>query len=400
MNGKHFLNDLALFGGKPLFDDLLHVGQLNFPKWQRFKDEMQGIFDRRFFTNNGPKVRELETKLAERLGIGHAICMTNGTIALMVAAKALGLTGEVIVPAFTFIATAQSLIWSGLDPVFCDVDPDTHNISAQLAEPLITDQTSAILGVHLWGRPCDISGLTSLTEKNGMRLFYDAAHAVGCSHKNHMIGNFGDIEVFSMHATKVLNASEGGFVTTNDDRLADIIRTIRNFHSTETFVKTPLRINAKMSEAQAVMGLLSLEDLPVNCEANRQRYYAFLRNLSGLPGLTLIRFNEEESNNFQYIVVDVDKKEAGLSRNDLVRLLEGENVIARRYFTPGAHRTPPFAKRYPQYLNKLAVTDSLSERLMQLPNGQAVILEDVEKMCAFIAFCLENATAISSRLAN
>jgi dTDP-4-amino-4,6-dideoxygalactose transaminase len=398
MSTKRSIKDIALFGAAPLFELPRHVGQLNLPEWDRFEAAMQGIFDRQFYTNHGPKVRELEERLASHLGVRHAICMTNGTTALMVAARALDLEGQVILPAFTFIATAQALIWAGLEPVFCDVDPVTHTISAEKASPLITQNTSAILGVHLWGRPCDIQGLESLAQDKGLRLFYDAAHAVGCSHKGRMIGNFGEVEVFSMHATKVLNAAEGGFATTNDDLIADKLRTIRNFHTTETFVETPLRINAKMSEAQAAMGLLSLDDLTSNSLRNKDLYKAYGRCLAGLPGISLVSYDENETNNYQYLIVDVDPEHAALSRDELVLLLEKENVLARRYFTPGAHKAPPFCDDFPQYVDTLPVTDSLSSRLMQLPLGENTTEQDVETICGLIRTILNHGSEIRQRL--
>ncbi|WP_316896574.1 aminotransferase class I/II-fold pyridoxal phosphate-dependent enzyme [Pseudodesulfovibrio indicus] len=398
IRAKRRIDDLGRFGGEPFFGAPLHVGQLNFPEWDRFRTGMQGIFDRRFFTNHGPKVRELEERLADHLGVRHAVCMTNGTLALMVAARALELTGSVAVPAFTFIATVQALSWAGLDPVFCDVAPDTHNISARTVRKAMTDEVSAILGVHLWGRPCPVDELSALASERGMRLFFDAAHAVGCSLGGQMIGGFGDVEVFSMHATKVLNSAEGGFATTDDDGLADALRTVRNFHSAETFIKAPLRINAKMSEAQAVMGLLSLEDLPRNCRRNAQLHALYRELLCCLPGLDVVAFDEGEANNHQYLIVDVDADKAGLSRDDIVLLLEGERVLARRYFTPGVHRCPPYRDNFPQYSDALPVTDRLSERLLQLPLGEGITGEDVEGICGLIRFFIENAEAIRPRL--
>ncbi|MBF0169636.1 MAG: aminotransferase class I/II-fold pyridoxal phosphate-dependent enzyme [Nitrospinae bacterium] len=386
---KRSVSDLALFGGTPLFTEPKHVGQLYLPEWSRFESSFQGIFDRGYFTNHGPLVRQLEERLAGYLGVRHAVCMVNGTVALMVAAKALDLKGEVIVPAFTFIATAQALLWAGLDPVFCDVDPVTHTMTAERVAPLITDKTSAILGVHLWGRPCDVLPLESLARDRGLALFFDAAHAAGCSMGNRMIGGFGHMEIFSMHATKALSAGEGGFVTTDDDRLADRLRTVRNFHLSETFVKVPLRINAKMSEAQAALGLLGLESLPAISAANKVLYDAYVRCLSPLDGLSPLLFDEHEANNYQYMVVEVDKNLCGYTRDQVVRLLHAEGILARRYFTPGAHRIPPFCDRYPRFVEALPVTDGLSERLMQLPLGQGVSSGDVEKVGDLLSFLRE-----------
>lgn len=387
---KSLLSDLAILGGPPEFEAKLHVGQINLPPWERFVEAFEGIFERQFYTNHGPLVRELDRRLAEYLGVEHAICMTNGTVALMVAAKALGLTGEVILPSFTFVATAQAMSWAGLTPVFCDVDPVSHTITSELVEPLITERTSAILGVHLWGRACDIKGLEELAGRHGLNLMFDAAHAMGCSSGGRMIGGFGDVEIFSMHATKICNALEGGAATTNDPELAARIRTVRNFHISETQATVSLRLNGKMSEAQAAMGLLSLDGIDGYIAGNKERYEAYQAGLHGIPGLSLVPFDQKERNNYQYVVAQVDGHAAGLSRDAFVRILQAENVLARRYFKPGVHRTAPYRTLYPQYLTGLPVTERLSEELMQLPSGQAVNSDDVKRVCDLVRFVQAN----------
>jgi len=171
---------------------------------------MRGIFARRYYTNHGPLAQELEARLAKFLDVKHAVCMTNGTIGLMIAAKALALEGKVILPAFTFIASAQSLTWAGLEPVFCDVDPDSHQMDPERAAALVDDDVCAIMGVHLWGNPCYPERFERLARDNGIAVYFDAAHAFGCTAGGRLIGGFGALEVFSFHATKVLSATEGG----------------------------------------------------------------------------------------------------------------------------------------------------------------------------------------------
>lgn len=395
---KRVLDDLACFGGASTFAEPLHVGQMNLPSWERFQAAFTGIFERRWFTNHGPLVRELEGRLAEFLGVRHVVCMTNGTLALMLALQAMELEGRVVVPAFTFPATVQALTWAGLDPVFCDVDPRRHILTAELVRPHLGQGVSAVLGVHLWGRACDPEGLAELCRDRGLALLYDAAHAFGCSHGGRRMGCFGAVEVFSFHATKVLNAAEGGCAATNDDALAARLRTIRNFHAGETFAPVDLRLNAKMSEAQAAMALLSLEDYPENAAANLRRYQAYARLLSGLPGVELLPYPEGEENNFQFVVLDIDPERAGLSRDDLVVMLEAENVLARRYFTPGIHRSPPYCQSIPLPAGALPATDRLSERLMQLPSGQPVRDQDVAAICGLLRFLLAHAPQAGERL--
>lgn len=374
---------LAAFGQPPAFSAPLHVAQVNLPEWGRVENAFRGIFERRYFANHGPLVRELETRFAETVGVGHALAMTNGTVALMVLARALELTGEVIVPAFTFPATAQALIWAGLKPVVCDVDPRTHMLEVDLVRPLVTDRTSAILGVHAWGRACDPDELEAFTRDRGLVLFFDACHAIACTHSGKPIGRFGAAEVFSFHATKIMNAAEGGCVVTNDAGLAKRLRTIRSFHQQETFGLASARLNGKMSEAQAALALLSLDDLTQNVFRNRQRYQAYAGGLSDVPGVSLIRYSENEGNNFQYIIVDVDADRFGVDRDLLLDLLGKENVVCRRHFYPGIHRALPAA----QLANPdaaLPVTDWLSSRLLQLPSGQSISPDDVARICDII----------------
>ena len=220
---------LAVLGGLPSFAETLHVGRPNIGRRDRFLSLMNDVLERRWLTNNGPLVQEFEASLTRYLGVKHCIPMCNATVALEIAIRASGLKGEVIVPSYTFIATAHALQWQEITPVFCDIDPLTHTIDPDRIEGLITPRTSGIIGVHIWGHTCDIAALTRIAERRGLTLMFDAAHAFGCSHHGRMIGNFGLAEVFSFHATKFLNSFEGGAVVTNDDELAAKIRLMQNF---------------------------------------------------------------------------------------------------------------------------------------------------------------------------
>ena len=261
--------------------------------------------DRRWLTNSGPIVQEFERRLADFLGVKHCIAICNATIALEIAIRALGLTGEVIVPSFTFVATAHCLQWLGLKPVFCDVDPETHNLDAEQIERLITPQTSGILPVHLWGRPCDIEQLDEIACRHKLALIFDAAHAFGCSHKGRMIGSFGDVEVFSFHATKFFNTFEGGAATTDDDDLAEKMRLMRNFGFAGYDEVNSVGTNGKMAEVAAAMGLSSLARLEEFISTNKLNYESYRSSLSGVPAVEVIDYNEAERNNFQYVVIQM-----------------------------------------------------------------------------------------------
>lgn len=368
---------LAVLGGTPAFASPLHVAQVNLPPWEKVETAFRGIFERHYFANHGPLVQKLDEAFAETAGVEHAVCVTNGTVALMLLARALELSGEVIVPAFTFPAAVQALVWAGLTPVFCDVERDTQMISAATVEPKITSRTSGVLGTHLWGRPSDPDGLATLCERRGLKLFFDACHAIACTHNGKRIGGFGSGEAFSFHATKVMNGAEGGCMTTNDARVADRLRTIRSFHASQTFAQVPVRFNGKMSEAQAAFALLSLDELKQNIEANKTRYAAYKQGLAGVPGMAVIKYDDKEENNFQYVVLEVDDKEFGLTRDHIYQALSAENVLCRRHFYPGVHKISPFSEQKVSLPN----TDFLCGRLLQVPTGQAVSADDIALIC-------------------
>jgi len=397
MTDKTRIDDLAVFGGTPAFESPLPVGQLYLPDWTDFERLFRGIFARRYFTNHGPLVRELDERIAAYLGVRHATNVTNGTVALMIALRALDLRGEVIVPSFTFPATVQAISWAGLTPVFCDVDPATHMLTAENVRKLIGPRTSGVLGVHLWGRACDPDALQKLCLENNLRLLFDAAHAFSCTWNGHRIGGLGDVECFSLHATKLLSAMEGGCLTTNDDGLAARIRTIRNFHVSESFVQVSLRINGKMTEAQAGMALLSLDMLPAVLERNQCVFDIYSRYAQTWCGLRLLEAPLGETWNHQYCVLEVDARLAGLERDELLEVLRSEGVLARRYFYPGLHRLPPYFAR-PEHGNVLPVTDELCKTVMQLPLGARVSARDAERVGRLLGFVLEHGTEIRKRL--
>jgi len=397
---KQHAIDLAILGGQPLFTETLHVGRPNVGDRHRLVQRLEDILDRRWLTNNGPFVQEFERRLAEFLGVRHCISMCNATVGLEIAIRAAGLTGEVIVPSFTFIATPHALQWQEITPVFCDIDPQTHNIDPKQTESLITPRTSGIIGVHVWGRACDIAALQEIAEEHRLKLLFDAAHAFGCSHRGLRIGNFGNAEVFSFHATKFFNTFEGGAVTTNDDDLAARIMLMKNFGFAGMDNVIYIGTNGKMSEISAAMGLTSLESLEAIIETNRRNYHAYQKHLEGIPGCSLIAYDESESNNYQYIVVELDEATTGISRDLLVRILHAENVRARRYFYPGCHRMEPYRSYYPNAGLLLPETEKLVERVMSLPTGTAVGEPEVEQICALIHLAVTRSAEVVAALGN
>ena len=342
------------------------------------------IFDRRWFTNDGPLVKEFEGRIQGLVGVKHCVAMCNATIALEIAIRALDLRGEVIVPAYTFIATAHALQWQEITPVFADMDPATHTIAPKAIERLITPRSTGIIGVHVWGRACDTEAIESIAGKHNLKVMYDAAHAFGCSHRGRMIGSFGSCEVFSFHATKFINSFEGGAAVTNDDALAAKMRLMRNFGFAGYDRVIYPGTNGKMTEICAAMGLTSLEAMEEIVTANRRNYEAYRDGLKGVSGISLKEYDSSERRNYQYIVVEVNETKAKLSRDELVAVLQAENVLARKYFWPGCHRMEPYRSHYPHAGLLLAETERVAARVMVLPTGTAVSPDDIALVCSII----------------
>lgn len=394
---KQSVDELALFGGPVAFPEPLHVGRPNLGDRERFLARVADLWDRRYLSNDGPYVREFEQQVARRAGARYCVAISNGTTALELTARALQLTGEVIVPALTFVATAHAMSWQGLTPVFADVDERTCCLDPRSVERLITPRTSAIVGVHLWGRTCDVEALTWLARRHNLRLLFDAAHAFGCTHAGRPVGSLGDAEVFSFHASKFVHACEGGAIATNDERLAERIRLLRNFGFAGQDRVVGLGTNAKMHEISAAMGLTSLEHMGEFIAVNRRNYWLYRDRLRGLAGVCVRDYDDADRHNFQYVVIDWDESRTGLSRDQVVAILQAEGVLARRYFHPGVHRMEPYASRASAPMS-LPVTERIVERSITLPTGTAVSAAEVQAVVRLLRFVCEHADSIRARL--
>lgn len=390
---------LALLGGAPLFAATLHVGRPNIGDRTRLLQRFNDMLDRRWLSNNGPFVQEFERAIEKYLGVRHAICVCNATIGLEIAIRAADLKGEVIVPAYTFVATAHALQWQEITPVFADMDPATHNLDPARVERHITPRTTAILGTHVWGRPCAVEPLQEIAKRRGLKLMFDAAHAFGCSDGARMVGGFGLAEVFSFHATKFLNSFEGGAITTNDDALAQRIRLMTNFGFAGFDNVIHIGTNGKMTEASALMGMTSLEGIDHLIAVNRANYGVYRENLAGVSGLSLISYEPSVLNNYQYVVVEVDDTVTPLNRDELVAVLHAENVLARKYFWPGVHRMEPYRSLFPHAGLLLHDTERIAPRVIVLPTGTGVNAEDIVRVCGCIRQALGSAADVRQKLA-
>jgi len=364
--------DLAINGAPPAFSSPMHVGRPNISDRTDFLDRVATVMDNQWLTNNGPMVQEFERRIADHLGVKHCIAMCNGTIALEIAIRALGLSGEVIVPSWTFVATAHALYWQGITPVFADIDPVTHNLDPDAVRRMITPRTTGIIGVHLWGRSAPVDQLQAIADEHGLRLMFDAAHAFGSTFQGRNIGNFGACEVFSFHATKAFNTMEGGAVTTNDDELADAMRLMRNFGFKGYDNVIHPGTNGKMIEVCAAMGLANLGGLDNVVTTNQRNHAAYKAALDGIAGITLMDYDPDQHNSHHYIVLEVDKGFA-CSRDAIIDALHAENILARKYFWPGCHGMLPYRDLFPDAATALPSTCALAERVIVLPNAPDAI---------------------------
>lgn len=390
---------LAVLGGPPTFPEPIHVGRPNLGSRERLLSRIETMLDRRYLTNSGPFEREFERRVEKSLGVRHCVAMCNATIALEIAIRALALKGEVIVPSFTFVATAHALQWQQITPVFCDIDPRTHNIDPNKIEALITPRTTGILAVHLWGRPCPVDALQAVADANGLVLLFDAAHAFGCSQGPRRVGGFGRAEVLSFHATKFISAGEGGAVVTNDSALAERMQLMKNFGFAGYDNVISIGTNGKMNELSAAMGLTHLESRAEFAANNRAHFRTYQEHLAEIEGLSLIPYCEEDSPNYQYVVAEVDDPLMGLSRDEMVSVLHAENVLSRRYFYPGVHRMEPYRSLFPKAGDHLRETAAVAQRVLVLPTGTGVTTEEIIKICALIRDSASRPDAVRAALA-
>jgi len=334
-------------------------------------------------TNDGPVLRRFESKLARYLGTENLALFANGTLALQIALRGLGIEGEVITTPFTFAATTHALIWNGNQPVFADIEPTTYTLDPSAVEAAITPRTGAILAVHVYGYPCHLGALADLARRYRLPLIYDAAHAFGVSVEGRSIGQFGDLSMFSFHATKPFHSIEGGLLMFGDSERKRTFDLLRNFGiANETDVVLP-GTNAKMNEFQALMGLQLLDHLDGIRERRSQIDALYREQLGRLPGLRIPPAPTENiRSNFSYFPVEIEPTAFGLSRDQLCAGLKDYNVFARRYFYP---LIPDFSCYRDQYrAAALPIARGVASRILTLPIYDSLSLEDVGRICAII----------------
>ncbi len=375
---------LAILGAEPAFKELVMITKPTISSIPSLKKKYGDILKSGMITN-GRYVRDFEDKVAKYLGVRNAVALNSCTGGLMLLMKVLNLTGEVIVPSFTFHATAHAVVWSGLKPVFVDCDPKTFNISPEAVQAAITSRTSAVLAVHVFGNPCSIGELESITNKHGLPLIFDSAHGFGATYKNRQIGSFGRAEVFSLSPTKLLTAGDGGIAATNDDSLAEKIRTGRNYGDPGTYDSEFSGFNARMSEFHALLGIECLKDLEKNVVRRNRLATLYKKLLANVPGLYFQEVETENRSTFKDFSVLVNEREMGLSRDVLSVALAKENITTKKYFSPPVHEQKAFKGYYKaSYRSNLPATKMISRRILNLPIYSHMPESVVRKICTVI----------------
>lgn len=355
----------TLLGGPPLFEPGLRLTEPTLPPLDALAPDLAGMWERRWLTNDGPHCRRFEEALSARLGVAAVVPTASGTAGLVAVLRGLGIRGEVIVPAFTFSATAMAVVAAGAVPAFADADPGTWALTAETAAPCIGPRTEAILAVHVFGWPCDPAPLERLARAQGLALVFDAAHAFGSRYPDgSAVGTAGDAEVFSFHATKLLAAGEGGAIATRDADLARRCTAATHFGDGADGLPGLIGTNGKLQEWNAVLGWQGLRRVNAWIARRSELVARYRRGLHDPPGLRFQTSPAGSRSNHQYLPVAVDAAAFGLSADELARVLRADGIEARRYFTPALHRHPAFGARPP---SMLPVADRLASQALCLP---------------------------------
>ncbi|HXF72230.1 MAG TPA: DegT/DnrJ/EryC1/StrS family aminotransferase [Actinomycetota bacterium] len=332
---------------------------------------------------DGPSVRELERRAAEYLGVRHAVAVSSCTAGLMLVLRAAELTGDVIVPSFTFAATVHAVAWNGLRPRFADVDPGTLTLSPEAVRRAVGARTQAILATHVYGTPADVEGLAAIAEEHGLRLFFDAAHAFGSRRGGVPVGRFGDAEVFSLSPTKALVAGEGGLIATDDDVLAERCRVGRDYGNPGDYDCRFVGLNARMSELHAAVALASFEDLEERIGERNALARAYREALADVPGISFPAVRPGDRSTYKDLAVLVDPGAYGRSADELARALAALGIETRRYYAPPVHRMRAY--RALGGNGHLPETERASARALALPLWSGMGEERVGRVAAAVA---------------
>jgi dTDP-4-amino-4,6-dideoxygalactose transaminase len=366
------------------FDKPIYVTRPLLPNLQDVTAKLEEVWDSQWLTNTGPQHVELERKLGDLLRVPYLSLFNNGTIALITACQSLRLSGEVITTPFTFPATPHVLSWNNISPVFCDIDPATMNIDAQKIESMITPHTTGILAVHVFGTPCEVTAIQQVADRYGLKVVYDAAHAFGVEINGIGIGTFGDISMFSFHATKLFHTAEGGALTFSDPNFKERIDLLKNFGiKNEEEVVMP-GINGKMNEIQAALGIVLLEYIEEEREKRQKIIETYRTHLQDIDGIHLNRPDQGVKSSCQYFVIRIDEKLFGISRDEVYDRFKQYNVFTRKYFYPLCSNYPCYRQLPSSAPGNLPAAHEVMQEVLSMPLYGALSLNDVDRICAIL----------------
>lgn len=361
------------------------VTRSSMPIIEEYIEEIKELWDSHWLTNMGVKHQELEAGLKAYLGVNAVSLFTNGHMALELAIQAMHLTGEVITTPFTFASTTHAIVRNGLTPVFCDVNPLDYTIDVEKLESLITDKTSAIVPVHVYGNVCNVEEIERIAKKYGLKVIYDAAHTFGVEYKGRGIGSYGDASMFSFHATKVYNSIEGGAICYKNEEYGAALNRLKNFGIQSEEMVDSVGANAKMNEFQAAMGICNLRHVDDEIAKRKKVHERYMERLSGTVGIQLLQKQEYVKSNYAYFPVVFCEEIFGTSRDTVYSKLKANDICARKYFYPLTNTFECYKGKFD--VNETPVALRLSRQVLTLPMYADLSLEDVDRICDIIIEC-------------
>lgn len=365
--------------------DIIQVTQSSMPPFEEYCAEIRELWDSRWLTNMGLKHQQFQAELTSHLGTEQIELVVNGHMAIELALQSLALQGEVITTPFTFASTTQAIVRNGLVPVFCDIDPETFTIDPAKIEPLITERTSAIVPVHVYGNICDVEAIQQIAKKYRLKILYDAAHGFGVRYKGRGIGAYGDISCFSFHATKVFHSIEGGAVCFQGKALGKRIRALRNFGIGASGSVEEVGLNAKMNELCAAMGLCNLRSFHQDVERRGRAAQRYRERLTGVPGLQLNPVQAQVQPNYAYFPIVFDETVFGADRDTVFQTLAAHNIMTRKYFYPLTSTLACYGGRFRSSSTPIAY--QVSQRVLCLPLYAELELNTVDRICDIVLGC-------------
>lgn len=365
-------------------DEKIMVTKSFLPPFEEYSKEIEKIWESHWLTNMGPLHEEFKEKLKNYLKSDEITLVSNGHLGLEIALKAFQFpkSAEIITTPFTFASTTHAIVNNGLKPVFCDINLEDYNIDCDKIERLITDKTVAIMPVHVFGTPCDVEKIEKIAEKYKLKVIYDAAHAFGVQISERGIGSFGDISMFSLHATKVFNSIEGGVLTYKDEKLRKKLRLLKNFGITGPETVESVGINCKMNEFQAAMGIVNLRYIDEQIQKRKDITNRYRTHLNSIEGISFIHDLEDVKHNYSYFPIVIDEKKFGKTRNELFGELQNYNIFTRKYFYPLITDFDCYKEDYKNI--ELKNAKYISDRVLTLPIYGDLELEIVDYICKAI----------------